>query len=70
MGRSGAVKSLCTNKVDLTDFITAVVLCVVKSVISVLWKDVAGAENIFVLEFVVIPSFMYLDTDSENIFPY
>jgi hypothetical protein len=49
MGRSGAVKSLRADEVDLTDFITAVVLCIVKSVISVLWKDVAGAEDIFVL---------------------
>ena len=70
MCRSGAVKSLCADEVDLTDFITAVVLCIVKSVISVLWKDVAGAEDIFILKFVVIPSFMDLDTDSENIIPY
>jgi hypothetical protein len=49
MGRSGAVKSLRADEVDLTDFITAVVLCIVKSVISVLWKDVAGSEDIFVL---------------------
>ena len=70
MGRSGAVKSLRADEVDLTDFITAVVLCIVKSVISVLWKDVAGAEDIFILKFVVIPSFMDLDTDSENIIPH